>query len=97
LPVDKQRVLVLVSKENVDQVLDKTKTYSFDMDKYCGEQQFFYSLGFLVPDSIMLWVKNIPPKVKYGYQLIYFDPDVIYLIYDTREERGQLIKIFGDI
>lgn len=74
--------------------LHNTVCLTGEMDVYDNEDAFMcstYDLKY-VDD----WINGFPPKFKRGYELITFDPRVIYLMYDDENQCSRLRRMYID-
>lgn len=87
-PTDKQRVVAIGLSLDYKKFLDRQKTYYFDVAGYNGQKQVFidasnwkYSIN--EEDPIVKWAEGWPKTVPFGYQQVYFDPDVVFVSFEN--------------
>lgn len=61
-------------------------------DLYNGEQVVILEYDCSIRDEVVRWIHGHPPTIKRGYELIKFDPEIIYILYSTPHEHVTLLK-----
>lgn len=84
--------------ELMQELQDLQHTLCTDIDNYDGESALLIREEESVFNYLKLdhrvdeWVHGFPPKVKYGYQHRWFDPDIIVYLYTPGERLSDAIK-----
>lgn len=90
---DRKRKLMMIP-ENLKYVLPNV-FMEYDLELYEDERVVVWPYGFR-GDDIERWLFNIPVKFRRGYEVFRFDPDIIYLVWKTVQEKHSIIKKYAD-
>lgn len=88
-PPQKKRTLVLTVIENLPNYI-KDEAYADD-DAYNGEKLVLCDVMYDLPEKVKRWAIGIPVKVKFGYETMYYDPDMI-VCYCSYKDAEHLLK-----
>lgn len=98
-PAEKQRRLILCHHKDEDKILDKHKGESIFIDQI-GDDNYdnesVYITDEYPPKWIKYWVRGIPQKKRVGYEFRYIDPDIIYILFRSKDRRRSLYNEYED-
>lgn len=80
--------------EVMDQCRDCLYIPGEKYDLYNGEQVVILEYDCTIRDEVVRWKHNHPPTIKRGYELIKFDPEIIYILYSSAHEYATLRKLY---
>lgn len=63
-------------------------------DLYTDEQVVILEYDATCRDEVVRWVHGHPPSIRRGFELIKFDPEIIFLLYSSAHEYAHLRKIY---
>lgn len=67
-----------------------------DIDHYEGQDIVFVPCWTGQTRYIIPWIEGFPQKIRRGYQLVTFDPEVICITYSNVRERNDIIKSYEE-
>lgn len=65
-----------------------------DSSVYDNERVCFFPA--YTTNHVLDWINGYPQKITRGYELIYVDPEIIYLMYTNTAEYNYIIKKYSD-
>lgn len=98
VPKDHVRQLHLLEYKDRYEVASQCKSVLFIPDEkfdiYDDQQVVILDYSSSVYRHVYDWINGFPMTIKRGYELIKFDPEIIYIMYSTHTEYANLKKLY---
>lgn len=91
------RRLILIESSQIFRYADQSDMYDNEtLDCYNGERLCLIEFQYMDDFDILRWCQCRPKKFRRGYEVICFDPEVIYLSTHTPHQYSLAFKIFHE-
>lgn len=90
IDLDKERKFQIIYRSDMytlaKQHIKDGLSVSTDINMYNGEQVLFVDIAvgdqkmIVLTDKLLQWKNGLPPMIKYGYEHIRLDPDIMYIM-----------------
>ena len=67
------------------------------IETYNGEDVAIMGNYNVTADKIECWQNGFPERFRRGFEIIYFNSDIIYICYESQKEYNNLLGAFGDL